>query len=55
MDRQEFMGKLYKSIQDFESHWNQQQRENPEDWPNEMEEAEWWEQAIIWLENYEGS
>lgn len=50
MDRQTFMGALYKKVQEFEAYWNKMQRENPADWPNEFDEAEWWEQFMVWLQ-----
>jgi len=52
MKRQDFMGLLYRKVQEFETFWNRKQRAHGEDeWAQDMHEADWWEQFLIWLES----
>ena len=51
MDRSEFMSKAYQDLQSFETHWNRGQRgPDPDNWPNELYEDEWWEQLMAHIE-----
>ena len=51
MNRNEFMSKAYKALQSFETRWDRGQRgEEPDAWPDEMPEEDWWEQLIVHLE-----
>ncbi len=54
MDRSNFMAELYKTVQNFETYWNRNQRgEEPENWPNELPEEDWWEQFLMFVEDNE--
>jgi hypothetical protein len=47
----EFMVELRKLVEEFEADWRDHQSKDPDNWPEQMGLADWWEQFIA----FEGS
>ncbi len=45
----EFKNTINKDIEDFTKMWEEGKRENPQHFPNEMNEGDWLDQFLIFL------
>jgi hypothetical protein len=46
----DFIDRAIDHVRTFAKVWRENMDENPEDWPYNLPEAEWWEQLIIFDE-----
>ena len=51
MTLEEFDQLIMAELEKFKAYWLKHQKEY-EDWPEEMDKAEWLEQFAVWLEKY---
>ena len=47
----EYIQNRRKELDAFEAHWVSQSEINPEDWPGELDEGEWFEQEVAFCES----
>lgn len=53
MNVNDFGGTLHKIAELFVRYWNEKHQSDPNNFPQDLDEQEWWEQYYAWLETTE--